>query len=215
MILVVDNYDSFTHNIIRYINELGVKTHITYNDIKYSKLELENYDAVLLSPGPSQPQNSGICSQIVKDCVKKEIPLLGICLGMQIIAQHFGYQVQKCEEHIHGKASIVNHNKNNTLFKNIPKSFYAGRYHSLNINANKNCSQTTITCYTKDKKIPMALEHKKLPIYAIQFHPESILTEYGYQILANFINSFTLLDKSTQQLVLALNKKLYEQRKPK
>lgn len=214
MILIIDNYDSFTNNIVCYINQLGIKTQIVFNDISYSSLKITNYDAIIFSPGPSRPENSGICPQLLEDCIKQKIPLLGICLGMQIIAQYFGYKIQQCEEYIHGKSSLIKHNKNNILFKNIPTNFYVGRYHSLSIQADKNYSQTIITCHTTDKQIPMALEHKELPIFAIQFHPESILTEYGYQILANFLKTFTL-NKNIELIALSLDKKIYEQYRPK
>ena len=185
----IDNYDSFTYNLVHYFEEIGQKVKVFRNDEVQTKEVLDiNPDYLVISPGPSTPKNSGICIDLIKENSKNRNPkpLLGVCLGHQAIAEAFGANVIQSGKPIHGKVSKISHYKSK-LFKNIKNPFNATRYHSL-IVENKSLPKTLeITAITDDKVI-MAIQHKKLPIFGVQFHPESIATDFGHQLLKNFLS---------------------------
>ena len=186
MILLIDNYDSFTYNVKHYLNELGAEVEIYRNDkITIDEIRKINPKAVVLSPGPCTPNEAGICLNLI-DELKNTFPILGICLGHQSIGQAFGGKIIKCNEIMHGKIDTLRH-FNHEIFKNIENNFLATRYHSLIIDRNTLSKDFIITAETKNKII-MGIAHSKLPIYGFQFHPESIGTEDGKTLLKNFLN---------------------------
>ncbi len=185
MILLIDNYDSFTYNVKHYLSEVGAKVE-TYRNDKISLNEINDIQpkAIILSPGPCTPNEAGICLKLIER-FKNNIPMLGICLGHQSIGQAFGAKIIKCEEIMHGKIDKMKHN-NHKIFKNIEINFSATRYHSLVIDRNSLSSEFIITAETK-KNIIMGIAHSSLPIYGFQFHPESIGTGVGKNLLRNFL----------------------------
>tara|TARA_B100001250_G_scaffold327128_1_gene291266 strand:+ start:115 stop:693 length:579 start_codon:yes stop_codon:yes gene_type:complete len=186
MILLIDNYDSFTYNVKHYFNEIGAEVKIYRNDkITINEIEEINPKAVVISPGPCTPNEAGICLNLIEK-FKKKFPILGICLGHQSIGQAFDAKIIKCEEIMHGKIDSIKH-FNHDIFKNIEHNFLATRYHSLIIDKNTLSKDFIITAETKNNII-MGIAHKKLPIYGFQFHPESIGTEIGKVLLKNFLN---------------------------
>jgi para-aminobenzoate synthetase component 2 len=183
-ILVVDNYDSFVFNLVQYLQQLGAECTVVRNDaIKVS--EADKYDGVLISPGPGTPEAAGISVELVKYCADKKIPLLGVCLGHQAIAVAYGATVSRAPELLHGKTSSVTH-KNKSVLTDIPSPFTATRYHSLAIEKETLPNELEITGQT-DSGVIMAVQHKSLPICGVQFHPESVLTEHGYQMIGNWL----------------------------
>ena len=185
MILIIDNYDSFTYNIYHYFGEIGARSNVYRNDkININEIIKLNPKAIVLSPGPCTPNEAGICIDIVKKLHCK-FPILGICLGHQSIGQAFGAKIIKCEEIKHGKIDLMKH-FNHDIFKNIKNNFLATRYHSLIIDRNTLSKEFIITAETNNKII-MGIAHTKLPIYGFQFHPESIGTKIGKNLLANFL----------------------------
>lgn len=186
MILLIDNYDSFTYNIVHYLEELGAAVEVCRNDAltAYDCLE-KTPDAIVLSPGPSNPDNAGICLDLIKANGEAQIPLLGICLGHQAIGQAFSGRVVRAPEMMHGKVSQVSHS-GDSVFKDIPSPYTATRYHSLVVERPSLPECLTITATTDDGLI-MGLQHDTLPFHGVQFHPESIATNYGHQLLANFM----------------------------
>ena len=183
-ILVVDNYDSFVSNLVQYLQQLGAECTVVRNDaIKVS--EADKYDGVLISPGPGTPEAAGISVELVKYCADKKIPLLGVCLGHQAIAVAYGATVSRAPELLHGKTSSVTH-KNKSVLTDIPSPFTATRYHSLAIEKETLPNELEITGQT-DSGVIMAVQHKSLPICGVQFHPESVLTEHGYQMIGNWL----------------------------
>jgi para-aminobenzoate synthetase component 2 len=183
-ILVVDNYDSFVYNLVQYLQQLGAKTTVVRND--EIKPEFANeFDGVLVSPGPGTPEAAGVSVELIKYCAKENIPLLGVCLGHQAIAVAFGAKVSQAPELLHGKTSVVKHDGKSLLTK-IPNPFTATRYHSLAIERDSIPNELEVTGET-DSGVVMSVQHKKLPICGVQFHPESVLTEHGYQMLANWL----------------------------
>lgn len=186
MILLIDNYDSFTYNLYHYFIECGSKEVLVKRNDKITITEIENLkpQAIILSPGPCTPDESGICLDVVKN-FKGQIPIFGVCLGHQVIAQTFGARIIKTTP-MHGKISDVYH-QDNQIFKDIPSPFKATRYHSLIIDKETLSPEFKITATTEDDII-MAIEHKEHKIYGVQFHPESIASEYGHQIIQNFLN---------------------------
>ena len=185
MILLIDNYDSFTYNVKHYLCEVGAKVE-TYRNDKISLNEISNLQpkAIVLSPGPCTPNEAGICLKLI-DKFKNQFPILGICLGHQSIGQAFGANIIKCEEIMHGKINKMKHN-NHKIFKNIENNFAATRYHSLVIERKTLSSEFIITAET-EKNIIMGIAHSSLPIYGFQFHPESIGTDVGKNLLTNFL----------------------------
>ena len=187
MILLIDNYDSFTYNLVHYVSELGTEVIVKRNDKITVTQALElNPSGILLSPGPCDPDKAGICLDLVGAASSLRIPLLGVCLGHQTIGQYFGGQVIKCHEIVHGKLGIIKHD-NSFLFEGLPSPIEATRYHSLIVNRSTLPKELAVTAETEDGII-MGLSHKKLPIHGVQFHPESIASQYGHDILKNFIN---------------------------
>ena len=185
MILLIDNYDSFTYNVKHYLCEVGAKVE-TYRNDKISLNEINELHpkAIVLSPGPCTPNEAGICLKLIEK-FKNIYPILGICLGHQSIGQAFGAKIIKCEEIMHGKIDKMKHN-NHKIFKNIENNFPATRYHSLIIDRKTLSSEFIITAET-EKNIVMGIAHSSLPIYGFQFHPESIGTDVGKNLLKNFL----------------------------
>ena len=185
-ILLIDNYDSFTFNLYHYLSSLNTKVEVLRNDeINEKEIIKKKYNKIVISPGPGNPNQSGNCLRIVKKLHKK-IPILGVCLGHQIIGQVFGSKIVQAKKLMHGKTSKIKSKKIGIL-KNLPKTFEATRYHSLIIDKKSLSKNLEITAETVDGLI-MAVHHKKYNIHGVQFHPESIKTKLGIKILKNFIN---------------------------
>ena len=185
-IILIDNYDSFTFNLYHYVSSLGVTVDVIRNDeITHKQIIKNKYDKIIISPGPGNPNQSGNCIKIVKALYKK-IPILGVCLGHQIIGQVFGSEIIQANKLMHGKTSVIKSKKIGIL-KNLPSKFVATRYHSLIIDKKTLSNQLEITSETKDGII-MGVMHKEYNIHGVQFHPESIKTIIGIKILKNFIN---------------------------
>ncbi len=184
-IILIDNYDSFTFNLYHYLSSLKVYVEVIRNDKITSKEILKRkYNKIVISPGPGNPDQSGNCLKIVKSLYKR-IPILGFCLGHQIIGQVFGSKIIQARKLMHGKTSKITTKKNGIL-KNLPKTFEATRYHSLIIDKKSLSSDLEITAETKDGLI-MGVQHKEFDVHGVQFHPESIKTKLGMKILKNFI----------------------------
>ncbi len=185
MILLVDNYDSFVHNLARYFERLGVETRVVRNDAMtagdVTQLEPQ---AIVLSPGPGRPDEAGCSLELVREFCET-VPLLGVCLGHQVIAQALGGQVVRGSRPWHGRASRLTHTGDG-LFQGLPASLEVGRYHSLVVDAESLPECLEATAWTEDGVL-MALAHRRRPLFGVQFHPESILTEQGYPMLANFL----------------------------
>ena len=185
-ILLIDNYDSFTFNLYHYISSLKVTVDVVRNDkINSNEILKKKYNRIVISPGPGNPNQSGNCINILKT-LHKELPFLGVCLGHQIIGHVFGSKIIQAKKLMHGKTSKINSKKIGIL-KNLPKTFEATRYHSLIIDKKTLSNQLEITAETDDGII-MGVQHKKYNIHGVQFHPESIKTRIGINILKNFIN---------------------------
>jgi para-aminobenzoate synthetase component 2 len=188
MLLVIDNYDSFTYNLVQYLGELGAEMKIFRNDeVTVDAIETElRPEKILISPGPGTPDAAGISLGVIERFAEK-IPILGVCLGHQAIGQHFGGKVVRGPEPVHGKPVEVRHD-GKTLFEGLPVTFKAGRYHSLVVERDTLPASLEISAESPDGLI-MALRHKDLPVEGVQFHPESILTEHGKKMLANFLRN--------------------------
>lgn len=190
MLVLIDNYDSFTYNLVHYFQEIGQKVKVFRNDeITINKVFELKPKYLVISPGPSSPVNSGICPDLLLQNSRNPnvIPTLGVCLGHQVIAECFNSKVIQSGKPIHGKISKIFH-KNSKLYKNISNPFKATRYHSLIVDKKSVKEDLVITADTEDKVV-MGLEHKTLPIYGVQFHPESIATDDGHQLLRNFLDN--------------------------
>lgn len=186
MILLIDNYDSFTYNLVQYLGELGATLTVKRNNaLSCDEAMALNPQAVVLSPGPCNPNKAGICLDLVKAVATAKLPLLGVCLGHQSIAQAFGGHIIQCHEIMHGKLSKIYH-QDDCLFMGLPSPFLATRYHSLIVENNSLPDDLTVTAWT-DNDVIMAIKHKYLPIYGVQFHPESIKTDFGHKILGQFL----------------------------
>ncbi|MFH1799088.1 MAG: aminodeoxychorismate/anthranilate synthase component II [Candidatus Omnitrophota bacterium] len=186
MILVIDNYDSFTYNLVQYLGELGREIDVCRNDkISLEEIRLLKPEKVVISPGPGRPENAGISKEVIRYFSGK-IPILGVCLGHQCIAEVYGAKVVRSKSIMHGKVSEIYH-KGEDIFKNIPSPFIATRYHSLIVEESSLKLPLEVTARTKDNEI-MGIRHKDMPVWGVQFHPESILTEVGMDILKNFVN---------------------------
>jgi anthranilate synthase component 2 len=184
-IILIDNYDSFTFNLYHYLSSLKVKVDVIRNDqISSKEIIKRKYNKIVISPGPGNPNQSGNCLKIVKSLYKK-IPILGVCLGHQIIGQVFGSKIIQAKKLMHGKTSKIMSKKTGVL-KKLPKNFEATRYHSLIIDKKSLSKDLEITAETKDGLI-MGVRHKKYQVHGVQFHPESIKTKLGIKILKNFI----------------------------
>ena len=186
MFLLIDNYDSFTYNLVHYFEELGVNVEVRRNDSITTKEALAmSPDAIIISPGPGIPDQAGICLSLVQAAAENNLPILGVCLGHQIIGQVFGSKIIQARKLMHGKTSKI-FSKKVGILKNLPKTFEATRYHSLIIDKKSLSKDLEITAQTQDGLI-MGVQHKKYHIHGVQFHPESIKTKLGIKILKNFI----------------------------
>lgn len=183
-ILVIDNYDSFVFNLVQYLGQLGAECVVVRND-EIAVTEADNFDGVLISPGPGVPEEAGVSMEMIRYCADKKIPLFGVCLGHQAIAAVFGGVVSRAPELLHGKTSQVHH-KEVGVFTELPSPFTATRYHSLAVERDSVPTDLQITGET-ESGIVMGLRHKTLPIEGVQFHPESVLTEHGHMMLANWL----------------------------
>jgi len=185
MILLIDNYDSFVHNLARYLEELGTTTRVVRNDAaSVDDVLRSSPQAIIISPGPCSPKEAGISVDLVRRCVGR-IPLLGVCLGHQAIAEALGGRIIRAREPVHGRTSWIRHH-DTPLFQGIPDPFLATRYHSLVVDRESVPGELAVTAWTDDGVV-MALEHRQHPVYGVQFHPESVLTQYGHTLLANFL----------------------------
>ena len=186
MILVVDNYDSFTYNLVHYLAELGAETHVIRNDdLTVDQAWALKPEAVLLSPGPCAPDQAGICLPLITTA-PDDMPILGVCLGHQAIGQAFGGDVIRAKTLMHGKTSPITHDGRG-LFKGLPSPFTATRYHSLAVSRATLPNTLDVTAWTEDGEI-MGVQHHERPIHGVQFHPESIATEHGHDLIANFLD---------------------------
>lgn len=184
-VLMIDNYDSFTYNLVQYLGSLGVSVIVRRNDkIKLEEVKEINPDAIVISPGPCTPKEAGISVPLIKTYYK-EYPILGVCLGHQSIGYAFGAKIVRAKRLMHGKTSQIFHTGEG-VFKNLPSPFTAVRYHSLVIDKNTLPEELKVTAWSEDEEI-MGVEHKEYPVYGVQFHPESILSEHGMEILKNFL----------------------------
>jgi para-aminobenzoate synthetase component 2 len=185
-VLVVDNYDSFVFNLVQYLQQLGAEVVVKRND-EVNANSINEFDGVLLSPGPGTPEDAGACIEIVNAAIEKQKPLLGVCLGHQAIGAALGGKVSRAPELLHGKTSQVQH-KNEGIFKDLKSPFRATRYHSLSIE-NQNFPNDLIITATTESGVIMGVKHKTAPIEGVQFHPESVLTEGGHRLLANWLET--------------------------
>jgi anthranilate synthase/aminodeoxychorismate synthase-like glutamine amidotransferase len=185
MILMLDNYDSFTYNLVQYFGQLGVKVKVFRNDaISIEQVKKLAPEKIVISPGPGRPEDAGISCALIKE-FSGRIPILGVCLGHQAIGYCFGGQIIRAKKLMHGKTSMIYHNRKD-IFKHIPNPFEATRYHSLLVENKTFPDCLEITAWTKENEI-MGLKHKRYAVYGVQFHPESILTKNGMELLRNFI----------------------------
>ena len=185
-ILVVDNYDSFVFNLVQYLQQLGAEVVVKRND-EVNAESINGFDGVLLSPGPGTPEDAGACIEIVNAAIEKQKPLLGVCLGHQAIGTALGGKVSRAPELLHGKTSQVQH-KNEGVFKDLKSPFRATRYHSLAIETPSVPEELLVTA-TTDTGVIMGVKHKSAPIEGVQFHPESVLTQGGHRLLANWLET--------------------------
>lgn len=186
MLLMIDNYDSFTYNLVQYLAELGQEVKISRNDeITIEEIRRIKPDHIVISPGPGEPRNAGISEEVIRQ-FGQSLPVLGVCLGHQALGEVFGGTVERAPELMHGKVSAINHNGRD-LFAGLPQGYKATRYHSLVVRRSDLPEALEVTAWTGNGLI-MGLKHRQYPIYGVQFHPESILTEYGKELLTNFLS---------------------------
>ncbi|MCA1828815.1 MAG: aminodeoxychorismate/anthranilate synthase component II [Myxococcales bacterium] len=189
-VLVIDNYDSFTFNLVQRLGELGAEVDVVRNDaLNAAEILARKPERLVLSPGPCTPNEAGVCLELIDRVrvLSRPVPLLGVCLGHQSIGQAFGGRVVRAREPVHGKAEEIVHD-GNALFRGMPKRFKAGRYHSLVVDE-KSLPRTVKVCARTKDGIVMAIRHARLPIFGVQFHPESILTPDGQTLLRNFLEA--------------------------
>jgi anthranilate synthase component 2 len=187
MVLMIDNYDSFTYNIVQYCKELGANLKVIRNDeMSLEEIEDLNPEKIILSPGPSTPNEAGVTLEVIEYFAGKR-PIFGICLGHQSIAQAFGGKVIEAPNMMHGKTSYIRVTRNTPTFKGVPSQFRATRYHSLVVEDSSLPKIVVPTAYSQDDKQIMAIEIEGADIFGVQFHPESIMSEYGHKILDNFL----------------------------
>ncbi|MGD9986672.1 aminodeoxychorismate/anthranilate synthase component II [Pseudonocardia sp.] len=185
-VLVVDNYDSFVYNLVQYLAQLGAENTVRRND-EVELDELDDVDGVLISPGPGVPEEAGRSVEVIKACAERNVPLLGVCLGHQAIGVSWGGVVDRAPELLHGKTSLVHHDGVGVL-RDLPDPFVATRYHSLSIRPETLPPELEVTGRT-DGGVIMALRHRDAPLEGVQFHPESVLSEGGHRLLANWMGS--------------------------
>ncbi len=187
MILMIDNYDSFTYNIVQYCLELGANLKVIRNDeLSIKEIKALNPEKIIISPGPATPNEAGVCLEVIKE-FSNLVPILGICLGHQSIAQVFGADIIRAPKMMHGKTSKISILCEDVLFKNLPKQMTETRYHSLTVNKDNLPKDIIVTSKSLDDDEIMSLKIKDKNIYGVQFHPESIMSEYGHEILDNFL----------------------------
>jgi len=187
LLLLIDNYDSFTYNLVHYLGALGADVHVVRNDqITVDKAMAMNPAGILLSPGPCDPDQAGICLDLTRAAAEAEMPLLGVCLGHQTLGQAFGGKVVRAKDIVHGKMGQMHHT-NKGMFAGLPSPFAATRYHSLVVDRDSLPDTLEITAELEDGTI-MGLQHRSLPLHGVQFHPESIRSEHGHAMLQNFLN---------------------------
>ncbi|WP_405888202.1 aminodeoxychorismate/anthranilate synthase component II [Streptomyces sp. NBC_01136] len=184
-ILVVDNYDSFVFNLVQYLYQLGAECEVLRNDEVSTAHAQDGFDGVLLSPGPGAPEQAGVCIDMVRHCADTGVPVFGVCLGMQSMQVAYGGVVDRAPELLHGKTSLVEH-EGRGVFAGLPSPFTATRYHSLAAEPETVPAELEVTARTQDGII-MGLRHRELPVEGVQFHPESVLTEHGHRMLANWL----------------------------
>ncbi|GCD44457.1 aminodeoxychorismate/anthranilate synthase component II [Streptomyces paromomycinus] len=188
-ILVVDNYDSFVFNLVQYLYQLGAECEVLRNDEVGLRHAQDGFDGVLLSPGPGAPEQAGVCVDMVRHCADTGVPVFGVCLGLQSMAVAYGGVVGRAPELLHGKTSLVSH-EGAGVFKGLPTPFTATRYHSLAVRPGTVPDEMVVTAWTGDDAetgVAMGLRHRELPVEGVQFHPESVLTEWGHRMLANWL----------------------------
>lgn len=184
-ILVVDNYDSFVFNLVQYLHQLGAECEVLRNDEVRAEHAQDGFAGVLLSPGPGVPEQAGVCVDMVRHCAATGVPVFGVCLGMQAMAVAYGGVVGRAPELLHGKTSLVAH-EGRGVFAGLPSPFTATRYHSLAAEPESLPEELTVTARTESGVI-MGIRHQQLPVEGVQFHPESVLTEWGHLMLANWL----------------------------
>jgi para-aminobenzoate synthetase component 2 len=183
-ILVVDNYDSFVYTIVGYLDQLGAETVVVRNDAVPPLSERGDFDGVLISPGPGTPSEAGASIDVIRDCAETGTPMLGVCLGHQALGEVFGGTVTHAPELMHGKTSLVSHDGSG-VFEGLPTPFTATRYHSLAVVDGTTSDELEVTA--RANGIIMGLQHRSLPLHGVQFHPESVLTEGGHRLFANWL----------------------------
>lgn len=190
MVLIIDNYDSFVFNIVQYVAALGSRVELVRNDaLSIAQISAKKPRKIIVSPGPGNPDSAGISMPLIEH-FKGRLPILGVCLGHQCIAQAFGAKIVAAKRIMHGKTSVINHSGSG-LFSNLPPSFKVARYHSLAVDRPSLPPELKISAWASagaDEQQIMAIEHHNYPIYGLQFHPESILSEHGKQLLSNFLH---------------------------
>ena len=191
-ILVIDNYDSFVYTIVGYLRQMGAETVVVRNDAVEDAGSVSGYDGVLVSPGPGTPAGAGSSMDVIRDCAAAGVPMLGICLGHQALAEVYGGVVSHAPELMHGKTSLVSHH-GDTVLAGLPTPFTATRYHSLAVENPTVPAELEVTATTANGII-MGLRHRELPLHGVQFHPESVLTEGGHRLLANWLEVCGLPD---------------------
>jgi anthranilate synthase/aminodeoxychorismate synthase-like glutamine amidotransferase len=191
VVFVLDNYDSFTYNLVQYLGELGAQVEVRRNDeVTIEEIEALHPERILISPGPCTPQEAGISVELIRHFAGK-VPLLGVCLGHQAIGAAFGGEVVRAKNLMHGKTSEVEHD-GKTIFRGLSSPMTATRYHSLNVSEKNLPNDLEVSAWTSDKdgtRVIMGLRHKNLPVEGVQFHPESVLTDEGKKLVANFLRS--------------------------
>jgi para-aminobenzoate synthetase component 2 len=200
-LLVIDNYDSFVYNLVQYVGELGATVEVLRNDkVDATDVARGSYDGVLVSPGPGHPRSAGNCLDIIRYCAQVDLPMLGICLGHQALGEAFGADVVSAPELLHGRSSVVEHDGTG-VFAGLPNPMIAGRYHSLVVEATTlpACFEVTAT----SGRLIMGMRHLSAPLEGVQFHPESVLTQHGYRLLANWLTTCgsTSATERAEQLV--------------
>ncbi len=188
MVLMIDNYDSFTYNIVQYCRELGADLSVVRNDeLSVEEIRALAPEKIILSPGPSTPDDAGVTLDLIRAFSREEVPMMGICLGHQSIAQVFGGEVIRAKNMMHGKTSQVQIDRPTPIYKGLPREFRATRYHSLTVNSDNLPDELEVTSRSMDDGEIMSIQVKNRPIYGVQFHPESIMSEYGHEMLDNFL----------------------------
>ncbi len=186
MVCVIDNYDSFTYNLVQYLGELGADVHVVRNDAaSVDEVAATRPERIVISPGPGRPESAGITMAIVR-ALGEKTPILGVCLGHQAIGAAFGGRVVRAGVPMHGKTSLIEHNGRG-VFSGLTESFAASRYHSLVVSEEELPDDLEVTARTRDDRIIMGLRHRRWPVHGVQFHPESILTGEGHRLLRNFL----------------------------